>query len=391
MAAVLAATYELYAAAGVHSGLVHGAADVPSGWPAPPPASRPAALATIPLIVFQGGRDTTVAPVQRRRPARPLDRGNKAAAEARRAEMAGYRAYRDRAPPGGGRVVDGPPARARLVGREPAQLSSTRSAPTPPPSWCASSATSPAGTAPGAGGAAWPCLGRCGPGSAEAGDLELGEDRDRGRLEEKQNAVPAPVGDHQPATTATTLAATHSRFPAATPTAGWLGRAREGPATTRPRRRAGTRRRAPAPPRDAQRVVEGAAPPAASRSPWRRRRPAERPAQQPPWSPAPARGRPRGGSKASRSCVMGLLGSRDARSSPARPGSPAGVMLSITCEVMARAGTAYRDRPPSGLEVRPAGPSRCRGPSASCCASGASAAASASSTSPSRRRSRPGT
>jgi hypothetical protein len=43
-----------------------------------------------------------------------------------------------------------------------------------------------------------------------------------------RNAVPAPVGDHQPATTATTLAATHSRLPATTTrTAGWLGRGRD--------------------------------------------------------------------------------------------------------------------------------------------------------------------
>src|SRR4029453_19179932 len=120
MAAVLAPPYpDLFTAAGIHSGLAYGAAhDLSSAYAAMrdgPPANGPAAGGgTVPLIVFQGDRDTTVAPANAAALLSPW--GGSVPPEVVSGPGWTRRIYRDGAPPPPGAAP--PPGAPRRIYRD---------------------------------------------------------------------------------------------------------------------------------------------------------------------------------------------------------------------------------------------------------------------------------
>lgn len=110
MAAVLAATYpDLYAAAGVHSGLAYRSAhDVVSAFAAMRSGGTPGPSGGAPLIVFHGDRDVTVAPVNAERliaSCTPESRPGTPAVTTQRGSAGGHRYSRRVHRDGAGRVL----------------------------------------------------------------------------------------------------------------------------------------------------------------------------------------------------------------------------------------------------------------------------------------------
>ena len=201
MAAVWPPTYpDLYAAAGVHSGLVHGAAhDVPSASAAmrraaPSPGRWPARPADrLPRRPRHHRR-----PGQRRRPARPLERDGHR--RGRRTGPAGPAAPTATGRPGGGRVGTVHQLGHAWSGGSPQGTYTDPHGPDASAELVRFFRDQPGGDGAGGGRGRLALPRPLRPGSAEAGDLELGEHRDRGRLEEQERGPGAgrrpPAGDH---------------------------------------------------------------------------------------------------------------------------------------------------------------------------------------------------